>query len=201
MGTCLGSQAASSRRSTFCGRRAAFAQLFVAASAMANDPVDGGKRPSAGGKRPVDAAEAEGGRRQTTGAPMPNVEAEGNRPGTAASTEALLRRSETLARVLSTAELVADAEAVSAAASAEAEAEAAAAEAEAVAAAEAAAKAEAAAAVEPRTPSSDAADAAGAAEVDEDVEADLIKGTLQYTEAQARLRGWLEPYPYPYPYP
>ena len=55
---------------------------------------------------------------------MPNVEAEGNRPGTAASTEALLRRSETLARVLSTAELVADAEAVSAAASAAAEAEA-----------------------------------------------------------------------------
>ena len=123
-------------------------------------------------------AEAEGGRRQTTGAPMPNVEAEGNRPGTAASTEALLRRSETLARVLSTAELVADAEAVSAAASAAAEAEAAAAEAEAVAAAEAAAKAEAAAAVEPRTPSSDAADAAGAAEVEEDVGADLIKGTL-----------------------
>ena len=172
--------------------------LFVARrSAMANDPVDGGKRPSAGGKRPVDAAEAEGGRRQTTGAPMANAEAEGNRPGTAASTEALLRRSETLARVLSTAELVADAEAVSAAASAEAEADAAAAEAEAVAAAEAAAKAEAeaAAAVEPRTPSSDAADAAGAAEVEEDVEADLIKGTLQYTEAQARLRGWLEPYP------
>ena len=129
---------------------------------------------------------------------MANAEAEGNRPGTAASTEALLRRSETLARVLSTAELVADAEAVSAAAvscaSAEADAEAAAAEAEAVAAAEAAAKAEAeaAAAVEPRTPSSDAADAAGAAEVEEDVEADLIKGTLQYTEAQARLRGWLE---------
>ena len=125
---------------------------------------------------------------------MANAEAEGNRPGTAASTEALLRRSETLARVLSTAELVADAEAVSAAASAEAEADAAAAEAEAVAAAEAAAKAEAeaAAAVEPRTPSSDAA---GAAEVEEDVEADLIKGTLQYTEAQARLRGWLEPYP------
>ena len=123
------------------------------------------------------------------------AEPEGSRPGTAASTEALLRRSQTLATVLSTAELVADAEAVAAAAEAaalgagaEAEAEAAAAEAEAVAAAEAVAKAEAAAAVEPRTPSSEAAEVA----VEEDVEADLIKGTLQYNEAKATLRAWLE---------
>ena len=98
-----------------------------------------------------------------------------------------------MATVLSTAELVADAEAVAAAAEAaalgagaEAEAEAAAAEAE--AAAEAVAKAEAAAAVEPRSPSSEAA----AVAVEEDVEADLIKGTLQYNEAKATLRAWLE---------